>query len=1365
MVDKQIQDLVADTTPASGDTVETQKVGGGAGSSKQVTIDDVITQAAPVATGSVKGVMSAADKTLVDSSLFFSKVDATVAPAVTDDSNSSYEVGSVWIDVTADKAYVCLDASVGAAVWTETTQTGGGGGAFQYVAVLEKTALYTILSADAGKLLTASGTFTLTLPTSLTNVGQDFIDIINIGTGSITVSAGTDGINVLGNDTLVLGPGELARLTYAAAADPKWRARTADYSLLSSGAGAPSSTPSKVGEIYVDTTNDVAYIATGTASSADWKQSSGEAVTGTSAQMIVYDVSGDIQSVTITGDISVSNTGVVTVVDANIDHGSIGGLADDDHSQYTTNSSGAVTPVGNQTPVRVGEIYVDIVLDTAWVAIGTANTDWEQIDVSGNALSTGLRSGGVVSINTDTSKFDITAGTGIVVDNHTDPSNPVITTVSWGAFTAEAHLATLSTAIGINSSGAVVTQSTLFTQDDLRDTISLALATHTGGLTSSAIEVIGIRKLPSFNPMLALSDLINSEDAINRSGNVFSANGVNLKIDKTAGEMFALGGNIETSAQNPNILTISSASPSTLLTLYQDGVGGFIISAPHTDVDPDFWDSGTGTLVAVPAGQHQAKLVYLSQTGVLVISYGQALYNTQAAAVGNAANEDRVISPNLSDGAFLGYLVVESGATDLSDGTQAVFIQGDSAATVLQEYAPLGNGSTVESVDTSVTSNGTIITITVQQQGGGDLTCILGARTIIYTAGSIALTAGTDAVPQNNYVYIVETGGAAVLTISTSGFPTTEDFVPLAHVLVQTAAKVLADGPLHVHQWTDHIANGISNGHLSHINAWIREQNATWVSGAAGVISITPNGGAPDNVFFSNTAGEVRQLHEHVMPARDMNLGDEIYVANGDGTTIADYDQFADLNGILTDENNATLSGRYFNLVFWAAVSEDEADCKIFVNLPLGSYNSASNATNDVDKLSTFTLPHHFKGTAFLIGRQTLRHQTSSSGTWTDVSYESLLGTLPNNIAGSGQAGITDHGGLSGLLDDDHTQYSLISSGAGAPGSTPTRVGETYVDTTGDITYHSTDTASSADWKISTNAAVDAFKYVAVEEKTANYTVLTTDDGKLFTGSGTFTFELPTTLPALGQDFVDFVNIGSGVITIDAGVSGINQASNDTMTLGPGEATRLTYASTSDPKWRASNDTVSLVSSGAGAPGTTPLFVGQTYIDTTADVAYISVGTASSADWARVLNDLIDDTTPQLGGTLDANGNPIAMGDAELQRPNIKDYSVESTVATDGATVTLDLAADGNDQTLTLTQNITLAFSNWPPTGTLGKVTFQCTQDSDTAKTVTVTNVDKWPEGTAWVMSTGLDTIDEVVFWSRDAGTTVYGAVIGQAFA
>lgn len=46
---------------------------------------------------------------------------ASAAPAVGDDDADGYLPGSLWVDTTADRAYVCLDASTGAAVWVEVT--------------------------------------------------------------------------------------------------------------------------------------------------------------------------------------------------------------------------------------------------------------------------------------------------------------------------------------------------------------------------------------------------------------------------------------------------------------------------------------------------------------------------------------------------------------------------------------------------------------------------------------------------------------------------------------------------------------------------------------------------------------------------------------------------------------------------------------------------------------------------------------------------------------------------------------------------------------------------------------------------------------------------------------------------------------------------------------------------------------------------------------------------------------------------------------------------------------------------------------------------------------------------------------------
>jgi len=48
--------------------------------------------------------------------------DKTTAPGVSDDATEGFIVGSVWVDTTNKKAYICIDDSSGAAVWKETTR-------------------------------------------------------------------------------------------------------------------------------------------------------------------------------------------------------------------------------------------------------------------------------------------------------------------------------------------------------------------------------------------------------------------------------------------------------------------------------------------------------------------------------------------------------------------------------------------------------------------------------------------------------------------------------------------------------------------------------------------------------------------------------------------------------------------------------------------------------------------------------------------------------------------------------------------------------------------------------------------------------------------------------------------------------------------------------------------------------------------------------------------------------------------------------------------------------------------------------------------------------------------------------------------
>ncbi len=52
---------------------------------------------------------------------------------------------------------------------------------------------------------------------------RDRVLLINIGTASATISAGTDGFNTAGNDSFTLFPGEEREVVYEGSADPFWR--------------------------------------------------------------------------------------------------------------------------------------------------------------------------------------------------------------------------------------------------------------------------------------------------------------------------------------------------------------------------------------------------------------------------------------------------------------------------------------------------------------------------------------------------------------------------------------------------------------------------------------------------------------------------------------------------------------------------------------------------------------------------------------------------------------------------------------------------------------------------------------------------------------------------------------------------------------------------------------------------------------------------------------------------------------------------------------------------------------------------------------------------------------------------------------
>jgi len=131
-----------------------------------------------------------------------SNMVATVAPAITDDAASLYEVGSTWVDTATDTSYVCLDNSVGAAVWS--ISAGGPvavAQALHFGSVSDSTGITNVVFPYTAEFDTAPGTAVGIIVATATNsmtvarsgnytvsLGASFRALSNIKTATLHVN-------------------------------------------------------------------------------------------------------------------------------------------------------------------------------------------------------------------------------------------------------------------------------------------------------------------------------------------------------------------------------------------------------------------------------------------------------------------------------------------------------------------------------------------------------------------------------------------------------------------------------------------------------------------------------------------------------------------------------------------------------------------------------------------------------------------------------------------------------------------------------------------------------------------------------------------------------------------------------------------------------------------------------------------------------------------------------------------------------------------------------------------------------------------------------------------------------------------------
>lgn len=368
------------------------------------------------------------------------------------------------------------------------------------------------------------------------------------------------------------------------------------------------------------------------------------------------------QTITLTGDVTGSGTGsfAATIANDAVTYAKIQNVSATD--KLLGRSSAGAGDVEEIACTAFGRSLIDdVTAGNARATLGLSN--YETIN------STGVITGGVLSIGTPNTTFSISDGSGVIVDNTS--GSPTITPVTWSGKTniAATYVATnLVSYVAINSSGAVIQSATPFTNAEHRDYINLGSLVHVN-LTN--LDAVNNFQEVVISPTNQLSDLSDSLGIFNVSGNVFSANGANMTLNKSSGEVYSTGCNWDTDTKNPDVRTLASLTGLTFQYRFSTGTNG----ATGTSINPAIYDVG-GVSTAVPSNKFTIQRIYSFVSNNVKIQPGQAYYNSLAEAKAAIQTEAFITESSIAyNGLLRGFLVVREGATALNSATDAAFYE------------------------------------------------------------------------------------------------------------------------------------------------------------------------------------------------------------------------------------------------------------------------------------------------------------------------------------------------------------------------------------------------------------------------------------------------------------------------------------------------------------------------------------------------------------------------------------------------------------------------------------------------------------------------------------------------------------------
>lgn len=360
----------------------------------------------------------------------------------------------------------------------------------------------------------------------------------------------------------------------------------------------------------------------------------------------------------------------------------------------------------------------------------------------------------------DNHLFDLSAGVGVFVD-FSDPENVVSTILNYAGATGIAgtllgSAAIRQTYITIAEPNTIVQRGVAPNEQEAETELFVGNMTHINDLgTNDVFDDATSTPFTNYSLARTFREFLRIFGGINVSGLVYTGVSGTLSMQHTSGVGLAMGRNYELDVSFPDTPRALSQNPVPVIVQKYEDLAGELLTAPvNAFVDvTQYRDPSAGALVTLPNNNWQIKRIFFFyNSNTTIMYYGNAAYANLESALSGVATEGFTEHNDTFEAVFRGYLLVQKGATDLTDDAESEFrtsggfrpsgsAQGLSTSVTLQDAYDLG-----EEILTNPTNGPMDIRVGSGSDGDPILRGLNNAATVTFSVDGMGDIAGNTLV-------------------------------------------------------------------------------------------------------------------------------------------------------------------------------------------------------------------------------------------------------------------------------------------------------------------------------------------------------------------------------------------------------------------------------------------------------------------------------------------------------------------------------------------------------------------------------------------------------------------------------------------